>query len=246
MPRGACRRAGVAARILGETPVPRLAWIGEPTSYAVCHAHKSIVSFSVTIRGKGGIAGAREGVQRDSRVMARVIRYYRALAGRARQSCESRVRGDFPTRRATCSTLELSRAASPRTSSPRSASCVLAIGRCLTLIRWRYIARSGGAYLCWIGMIMRATKIRREIEVGAAMVVPPLNSPRGTALEAGAIRRDRCEEQRRRALWYRRRVGLPDSNIVTLICGPGDLDQAHQPNEYVRRRTVRAGDGDAA
>ena len=25
------------------------------------------------------------------------------------------------------------------------------------------------------------------------------------------------------------------SGIVSLICGPGDLDQAHQPNEYIRR-----------
>jgi acetylornithine deacetylase len=28
---------------------------------------------------------------------------------------------------------------------------------------------------------------------------------------------------------------------VSLICGPGDLDQAHQPNEYVRRDLFERG-----
>src|SRR6266436_10160664 len=70
---GAHQVAPALRQILRETPVPRLAWIGEPTSYAVCHAHKSIVSFSVTVRGKGGHSGApAKGVNAIS-VMARVI-----------------------------------------------------------------------------------------------------------------------------------------------------------------------------
>jgi len=60
-------------QILGEMPVPRLAWIGEPTSYGVCHAHKSIVSCSVTVRGKGGHSGAPAKGVNAIAVMGRVI-----------------------------------------------------------------------------------------------------------------------------------------------------------------------------
>ncbi len=60
-------------QILGEMPVPRLAWIGEPTSYDVCHAHKSIVSFNVTVRGIGGHSGAPAKGVNAIAVMARVL-----------------------------------------------------------------------------------------------------------------------------------------------------------------------------
>src|SRR5208282_4164268 len=55
---GAHLVAPALKQILGETPVPGLAWIGEPTSWGVSHAHKSIVSFGVTVRGIGGHSGA--------------------------------------------------------------------------------------------------------------------------------------------------------------------------------------------
>ena len=31
------------------------------------------------------------------------------------------------------------------------------------------------------------------------------------------------------------------SGITSLICGPGDLDQAHQPNESIRREPFERG-----
>ena len=83
------RRQSVAPalkQILGETPVPRLAWIGEPTSWEVSRAHKSIVSFGVTVRGIGGHSGAPARGVNAIAVMARVIdtigRYQQELAAR--------------------------------------------------------------------------------------------------------------------------------------------------------------------
>jgi len=31
------------------------------------------------------------------------------------------------------------------------------------------------------------------------------------------------------------------SGIVSLICGPGDLEQAHQPDEFIRREPFESG-----
>jgi len=57
---GAESVCGALGSILGKFPAPRLVWIGEPTSWQVQHAHKSIVLFDVTVRGLGGHSGAPE------------------------------------------------------------------------------------------------------------------------------------------------------------------------------------------
>ncbi len=51
---GAARLRPLLPDYLGPIPQPRLAWIGEPTSYQVFHAHKGVVLFTVTVRGRGG------------------------------------------------------------------------------------------------------------------------------------------------------------------------------------------------
>ena len=83
---GAKSVAPALKQILGETPVPRLAWIGEPTSWEVSRAHKSIVSFGVTVRGIGGHSGAPARGVNAIAVMGRVIdtigRYQQELAAR--------------------------------------------------------------------------------------------------------------------------------------------------------------------
>ena len=75
---------------------------------------------------------------------------------------------------------------------------------------------------------------RAEIELMPPMVVPPLNSPRGTPLEAALFDATGAHESIGVLFgtdggWFER------SAIASLICGPGDLEQAHQPNEFIRR-----------
>src|ERR1700722_18294953 len=83
---GAKSVAPALKQIMGETPVPRLAWIGEPTSWEVSGAHKSIVSFGVTVHGIGGHSGAPARGVNAIAVMGRVIdtigRYQQELAAR--------------------------------------------------------------------------------------------------------------------------------------------------------------------
>ncbi len=59
--------------LLGDLPMPSLCWIGEPTSYGICHAHKSIGSFEIKVQGRGGHSGApAEGVNAIA-VMGKVM-----------------------------------------------------------------------------------------------------------------------------------------------------------------------------
>src|SRR5260370_12632337 len=54
---GAARVAPMLQDLLADIPRPNLAWIREPSSHQVFHAHKSIVYFEVTVRGSGAHSG---------------------------------------------------------------------------------------------------------------------------------------------------------------------------------------------
>ena len=70
--------------------------------------------------------------------------------------------------------------------------------------------------------------------------MPPLDSPRGTALEAALF--DVTGAKTSGGALYATDGGwFTGSGITSLICGPGDLEQAHQPNEYVRRDAFERG-----
>src|SRR5215472_7644892 len=70
---GARELAPALSKLLGDLPQPSLAWIGEPTSYDVLHAHKSICSFEVRVRGRGGHSGAPDLGVNAIAVMGKVI-----------------------------------------------------------------------------------------------------------------------------------------------------------------------------
>ena len=70
--------------------------------------------------------------------------------------------------------------------------------------------------------------------------MPPLDSPRGTALEAALF--DVTGATTAGGALYATDGGwFTGSGITSLICGPGDLEQAHQPNEHVRRDAFERG-----
>jgi acetylornithine deacetylase len=79
-----------------------------------------------------------------------------------------------------------------------------------------------------------------SIELGRPMVVPPLLSPRGTALEAALFAATGAKTSGG-VLFGTDGGWFSHSGIVSLICGPGDLDQAHQPNESIRRDAFEGG-----
>ena len=79
-----------------------------------------------------------------------------------------------------------------------------------------------------------------SIVVGDPFVVPPLLSPRETPLESTLFA----------VLNQSSSGGIPfttdgcqfaQADIASIICGPGDLDQAHQPNESIRREAFEQG-----
>ena len=237
---GAHSVAPALRQILGTTPVPRLAWIGEPTSFEVCHAHKSIVSFVVTVSGIGGHSGAPDKGVNAIAVMGRVIDAIGHLQEERRAYPHPEFAAIFPD--APTDVLNFGTIQGGIASNMIAEVCRLRISyRTLPdadpLDLRREIERRLAALDTrdYAGRGHRAT-----IAIGPANVVPPLNSPRGTALEKTLFAVTGATTSGG-ALYGTDGGWFTGSNIVSLICGPGELSQAHQPNEYVRRDLFERG-----
>ncbi|MGH7948831.1 MAG: M20 family metallopeptidase, partial [Candidatus Binataceae bacterium] len=237
---GAKEAAAGLARILDGTPAPQIAWIGEPTSYELCHAHKSIVLFDVTVRGRGGHSGApAEGVNAIA-VMGKVIdavgRYQAELAA-SPSPAFARVFPESPFDVLNFGTIHGGLALNMIAEECRLAISYRSLPEEDPLAVFREIERR-------LAMIDAHDYASRNhlaaIALTAPMVVPPLNAPRGTDLE-----RVLCDvtgaSDSRGALFGTDGGWFSRSGIVSLICGPGDLDQAHQPDESIRREPFERG-----
>jgi acetylornithine deacetylase len=228
------------AGLLGDLPMPGLCWIGEPTSYGICYAHKSIGSFEVKVRGVGGHSGApAQGVNAIA-VMGKVME----VIGKLQQERAS------------------SRSAAFAEAFPESPYDVLNFGTIRGGIALNMIAEE-----CRLRISYRSlpdvdpTELHRQIEqrvsaidtrdwaggshratitVGPAQIVPPLLSSRGTALEH-ALAEVTGAKTSRGALYGTDGGHFALSGITSLISGPGDFDQAHQPNESIGRELFERG-----
>ncbi len=226
--------------ILGHTPVPRLAWIGEPTSWDICHAHKSIVAFAVTVRGIGGHSGVPDKGVNAIAVMGRVIEAIGRLQEERRVQVDPEYSAIFPE--SPCDVMNFGTVNGGIALNMIAEQCQLRISyRTLPnadpLDLYREVERRLSAL---DPHDYASHEHRAKIEIGHAMVVPPLNSPRGTALEKALFEVTGAKTSGG-ALFGTDGGWFSSSGIVSLICGPGDLDQAHQPNEYIRRELFESG-----
>ena len=79
-----------------------------------------------------------------------------------------------------------------------------------------------------------------SIALGEPLFAPGLRSPRGTSLEAALF--EFLDAKTCSGAPYCTDGGqFKEAGIDSLICGPGDLDQAHQPNESIGREAFESG-----
>lgn len=238
--RGAERLVPVLPSLLGAIPQPRLAWIGEPTSYQVFHSHKGVAIFSITVHGLGGHSSMPEQGVNAIAVAGKVIDTIGRYQEELRQQPATAFAELFPE--------------SPYTTlnfgSVRGGTAANMIAEeCTIQVSYRPLPQ-GDPLEAYHEIARRVQGIdlrdygsphhRARLEIGEAFVVPPLLSPRDTPLESALFSRldrktsggapfatDGCQFAR--------------AGIASLICGPGDLEQAHQPNESMRREAFENG-----
>lgn len=237
---GAERVGPQLPEMLGGLPMPTLAWIGEPTSNGICHAHKCIGSFEIKVQGRGGHSGApAEGVNAIA-VMGRVMEAIGKLQQERASSRDANFSEAFPE--SPYDVLNFGTIGGGIALNMIAEECRLKVSyRSLPdadpMALYQEIKRRIGAIETsdWAGGSHRA-----KISIGPAQIVPPLLSPRGTTLERVLAEETGANTSRGAVFgtdggWFAR------SGITSLICGPGDLEQAHQPNESIRRDAFERG-----
>jgi acetylornithine deacetylase len=86
-----------------------------------------------------------------------------------------------------------------------------------------------------------APGVPARVDVGAPSVVAGMRSPRGTALEAALAAVVGGSTIGGGAPYATDGGELEHGGIASLICGPGELEQAHQPNESIARAAFEDG-----
>jgi acetylornithine deacetylase len=237
---GAEKIAPALAQFLGATPAPRLAWIGEPTSWQVSHAHKSIVLFDVTVRGACGHSGAPAAGVNAIAVMGKVLEAIGRLQEHRRAAASDKFAAIFPD--APYDVLNFGIIQGGLALNMIAEECLLRVSyRSLPDADPLEIHREITNRLRTIDAHDYASHDRSAtIEIGSPMVVPPLLSPRGTALERALFAATGAKDSGG-ALYGTDGGWFAGSNITSLICGPGDFDQAHQPDESIGRDAFEQG-----
>lgn len=238
--RGADRLVPELPRLLGDTPLPGWAWIGEPTSGRVFHAHKGVVAFEVTVEGRGGHSSVPEAGCNAIAVAARAIAEVGALQAELRASPGATARELFPE--APYATLNLG------TIQGGSALNMIA-ERCRFSVSYRPLPEDSplGVYEALRERLATldardpgAPDERAAIRLGEPLVAPGLLAARGSALEEALLSAPGAAPGGG-APFCTDAGQLARAGLQSLVCGPGELEQAHQPDESIDRAAFEAG-----
>jgi acetylornithine deacetylase len=235
---GAARLVGELDALLGEVPKPKLAWIGEPTSWRVLHAHKGVAAFGVTVHGRSGHSSVPGAGVNAIAVAAQVMAVIGELQAELRGLPRDEFAAVFPD--APYTTLNFG------TIEGGTATNVIA-GQCSFTLSYRplpdedpgWVRREIAKRLAARTFRDWGSEVPAEIRVSEVVVAPGMLSPRGNALERALA--EELPDVGGGAPFCTDGGRFAAAGIASLICGPGDLEQAHQPDESVSRRAFEEG-----
>jgi acetylornithine deacetylase len=217
-------------------PRPRAVIVGEPSQMRVADAHKSVVTFRTTVTGfEHHSAHPRRGVN--------AIRGAAALVGEIdRLAEEYEAKGD-PTGRfdPACTTIHVGEIRGGTARNITARECVF---------HWEFRGVPGldnaeiPARLAEFGERvvlpgLRADGLPAGIVTVNDVAVPGLAPDPGSAAESLALRL--TGSNRTITVPYGSEAGrFQQAGVPTVICGPGNIEQAHQPDEWILESEIEA------
>jgi len=220
--------------IVDNLPKPKIVIVGEPTNMTVVNAHKSGYSFmtevtgleahsSVTHLGVNSIMAASELIGELGRVGAEMM-----------ERSDQSGRFDPPYTTVHVGTIE-------------GGTALNIVPRCCSF-HWEYRGlpdqdddeipdRFNGFAEGTVLPKMRAVSDEARIETTCVNAVPGLVPQEGSPAEALALRL--AQQNDTFAVSYGTEAGLfQEAGMPAVICGPGDILQAHKPNEFLSLEQV--------
>ena len=240
---GGARLADALPELLGRCPLPRLAWIGEPTSWRVFHAHKGVAGFQVEVRGKGGHSSRPEQGVNAIAVAGQALAVIGELQETLRREGGSaEMEGLFPD--APYATLNFGTIEGGTAANMIAETCRFSVSyRSLPDQDPRELHRRAKQALAALDLRDWGSPSRRaELRVSEPFIAPGVLTARGTPLEA-ALFAELGVSEAGGAPFCTDAGHFARAGLECLICGPGDLDQAHQPDESISRAAFEAGPG---
>lgn len=216
---------------------PILAIIGEPTSMQVANAQKSCWFFRTRVSGREGHSSAPERGVNAITAAAEIIREIERLAAEARARARPESGFDPPN-----TTLSVGTIAGGTAVNIIARDCVF---------DWDLRAlpdEDAAALKARIDRFveadllprMRAACAEAAIETETIVGVPPLVAVDGSPAEALARRLTGANTTT--TVSFASEAGLyQQAGIPAIVCGPGSIDVAHKPNEYITGAELAAG-----
>jgi acetylornithine deacetylase len=233
-----CLGAPHLLKAIGETlPKPRIAIIGEPTGMKLGVRHKGVYSFETRVTGKDGHSSqphrGLNAISLAAEVMSEMARIYRAIEAE----------GPFD------------RSFDPPHSSfnigrIEGGTAVNIIARECRFL-WDFRAIPGGhpdqiltplqAFIEQRLKSLRSVQPAADIAILARVSSPPLVEEHESAAEA--LLKQLTGANETVSLPFATEAGqFQEAGMSAIVCGPGHIAQAHQPDEFIDKEQLAAGD----
>ncbi len=217
--------------IAAHRPRPAIAIIGEPTSMTVVNAHKGIQTFQTRITGQEAHSSrTHEGVSAVT-AAARLVLFLEELAQDMRERGDPSGRFDPP-----CTTLSVGRIDGGTAVNIIPGECQV-IWECRPLPGTdedEILTRVQTFTQNELVPAMRTRAPQATIETERQSLSPGLRAEDGSPAEALVLRL--AQQNNVHAVAYGTEAGLFQAiDIPSVVCGPGDIAQAHKPDEFLAR-----------
>jgi acetylornithine deacetylase len=217
-------------------PKPKLAIIGEPTDMKVVNAHKGIRSFRTTVTGREAHSSQTDKGVNAVMVAAELIVYVAKLAERMRERGDPSARFDPPYTSVQAATIQ-----------GGTALNILA-RHCTFQWEYRYLPGTDNDEIVNLfdeharGEVLprlRAIAPEADIVTTPRSHVPALVATDGCPAEA--LAKQLTGRNASEAVAYGTEAGLfQGAGIPSVVCGPGNILQAHKPNEFIELTQIDA------
>jgi len=234
----ACRGAPSMVEQMAEAiPSPSAVIVGEPTRHAVVTGHKASVQLRTRLTGRAVHSSRID--QGVSAVMtgARLIVWLEDIMNRNRAEHDAANPFEPPYTTLHCGVMEGGTAANIVASSAWFYSDIRAIP---SEDPMEYLARYRN-HIAEIVPAMRTIAPEAGIEVELVSHVPGLRQEQDGSAER--LMRRLTGDNGSHVVSYGTEAGLfQQAGWSTVVCGPGDIAQAHQPDEYIEISEFEAGE----